>query len=42
MVYSFVSKADETWKFQKSSALQFWIDSNFKFKMKLGDVNLSG
>lgn len=42
MVYSFVSKADETWKFQKSLALQFWIDSNFKFKMKLGDVNLSG
>lgn len=42
MLYSFVSKADETWKLQKSLALQFWIDSNFKFKMKLGDVNLSG
>lgn len=41
MVYSFVPKADGTWKFQKSFALQFWIYSNFKFKMKLGDVNLS-
>lgn len=41
IVYSFVSKADETWKFQKSLALQFWVDSNFKFKMKLGDANLS-
>lgn len=40
LVGSFVSKADETWKFQKGLALQFWNDSNFKFKMKLGDVKL--
>lgn len=41
MVYSFTSKADDIWKFQKSLALQFWVGSNFKLKMKPGDVNLS-